>query len=266
MTFVLAGVFLVASGAAQASTEPLPQPLRLESALAAIEAQHPALLRARALRRQAEQDLAAEKASSDISIDAHLEARWIDPNDQAPDDSNDDSRAMLVARKLLTDFGHSSSRVAARERAAAASLAEEELAFAEHRLTVIQRYFDVLLADLGFARDNEAMASAFVSLNRARNRNELGQVSDIDMFELEAVFQTSRAQRTRSQLMQRKARADLAEALNRPDQAPAQVLAPTLPLPLPKLPDIASLLEAVDRQSPEIAIRRMQMEVAQRQY
>lgn len=263
-TLLLTTVLLAAAGTARAGTEPLPQPLRLETALAAIEARHPVLLRARALRLQAEQELAAEKATSDFSVDAHLEARWIDPNDHAPDDGNDDSRALLVARKLLTDFGHSNSRVAARERAAAASLAEEELAYAEHRLTVIQRYFDVLLADLGFARDNEAMASAFVTLNRARNRNELGQVSDIDLFELEASYQTSRAQRTRSQLLQRQTRADLAEALNRPDQAPAQVLAPPLPLPLPELPDLDALLEAIDSGSPEVAVRRMQIEAAQR--
>lgn len=266
MTLAIIAALLGAPGPspALASAEPLPQPLRLETALAAIEAEHPALQRARALRRQAEQNLAAEKATNDLTVDAHLEARWIDPNDHAPDASNDDSRAAVVARKLLTDFGHSSSRIAAHERTVAARLAEEELAYSEHRLTVIQRYFDVLLADLGFARDNEAMASAFVTLNRARNRNELGQVSDIDMFELEASYQTARAKRARAQLGQRKARADLAEALNRPDQAPAQVLAPPLPLPLPELPDLGTLLELIDSGNPEIAIRRMRIEAAQR--
>ena len=264
---VLAGLILAlvpGLSVAQAAAEPLPQPLRLEAALAAIDAGHPSLLRARALREQAEQTLEGERASGDLTLDAILDARWIDPNDNTPDDSNNDSRALLVARKLLSDFGHSGHRVAASQREAEITRIDEELAQAHHRLTVMQRYFDVLLADLAFARDNEAMASAFVSLNRARNRNELGQVSDIDLFQLEAAYQTARAQRLRSQQTQRRSRAELGEALNRPGQAPAQVLGPALPLNLPVLPELGRLLETIDRESPEIAIRRGQVEVAQR--
>jgi len=249
---------------AQAAAEPLPQPLRLEAALAAIDAGHPSLLRARARREQAEQTLEGERASGDVTFDAILDARWIDPNDNTPDDSNNDSRALLVARKLLSDFGHSGHRVAASQREAEITRIDEELAQAHHRLAVMQRYFDVLLADLAFARDNEAMASAFVSLNRARNRNELGQVSDIDLFQLEAAYQTARAQRLRAQQAQRRSRAELGEALNRPGQAPAQVLGPALPLNLPALPELGRLLETIDRESPEIAIHRGQVEVAQR--
>ena len=264
---VLAGLILALMpglSIAQAAAEPLPQPLRLEAALAAIDASHPSLLRARALREQAEQTLEGERATGDVTFDAILDARWIDPNDNTPDDSNNDSRALLVARKLLSDFGHTTHRVAASQREAEITRIEEELAHAHHRFAVMQRYFDVLLADLAFARDNEAMASAFVTLNRARNRSELGQVSDIDLFQLEAAYQTARAQRLRAQQAQRRSRAELGEALNRPDQAPAQVLGPALPLNLPALPELGQLLETIDRESPEIAIRRGQVEVAQR--
>ncbi len=252
------------TAAANAGKEPLPQPLRLESALAAIDAGYPSLRRARALREKAELELEAEQAASNIELEARLEARWIDPNDRAPVEGNDDSRAVVNARKLLSDFGHSSHRIAASQRQADLSLAEEELSHARHRLGVLQQYFNVLLADLAFARDNEAMASAFVSLNRARERRELGQVSDIDLFELEARYQSARGARLRALQEQRRARAELGEILNRPGEAPAQVLGPALPLALPELPDIGSLLEAVDRQSPEIAIRRGEVEVAQR--
>lgn len=260
----LVAALLPAQSFAEAKPAPLPQPLRLEAALAAIDADHPSLGHARALREQAEQGLEAERATDDITVDAILNPRWIDPNDNPPDDSSNDSRALLVARKLLNDFGHTSSLVAASEREAEIARAEEELAWAHHRLEVMRRYFDVLLSDLAFARDNEAMASAFVSLDRARDRNELGQVSDIDLFDLEAAYQTARTQRLRSRQAQRRSRAELAEALNRPGQAPAQVLGPVLPLSLPELPELNGLLEAIERESPEIAIRRAQVEVAQR--
>ena len=264
---VLAVILILLVGqpaAADAGREPLPQPLRLESALALIDADYPSLRRARALREKAEHELEAEQAASDIELEARLEARWIDPNDRAPVKGNDDSRAVVNARKLLSDFGHSSNRIAASQRQADLSLAEEELSHARHRLAVLQRYFDVLLADLAFARDNEAMASAFVRQSRARERNDLGQISDIDLYEIEALYQTARGVRLRALQEQRRTRAELGEILNRPGEAPAQVLGPALPLALPQLPDIGSLLEAVDRQGPEIAIRRGEVEVAQR--
>jgi outer membrane protein TolC len=264
----LSAVLLVLLAAPAAATEtgsqPLPQPLRLETALALIDADYPALRRARALRERAERELEAAQAASDIELQARLAGIWIEPNDLVPVEGSDDSRATITGRKLLTDFGHSRHRIAASQHQAEVSLAEEELAHAQHRLAVLQRYFDVLLADLSFARDTEAMASAFVTLNRARERNELGQVSDIDLFELEAVYQSARGTRLRALQEQHRTRAELAEILNRPHEAPAQVLGPALPLALPELPDIGSLLEAVDRQNPEIAIRRAQVEVAQR--
>jgi outer membrane protein TolC len=264
---ILAGLFLTlvpGHAMTQAAPDPLPQPLRLETALTAIDAGHPSLMRARARREQAEQTIEAERANGDVTFDAILDARWVEPNDNTPDDSNNDSRALLVARKLLSDFGHSGHRVAASQREAEIARIEEELAHARHRHAVMQHYFDVLLADLAFARDNEAMASAFVTLDRARNRSELGQVSDIELFELEAAYQTARAQRLRAQQNQRRSRAELGEALNRPGQAPAQVLGPSLPLNLPALPELGRLLDAIDRESPEVAIRRAQVEVAQR--
>ena len=263
----LAGFLLflaLPAGSRAADPGPLPQPLGLESALEAIDAEHPALRRARALRTQAEQELESEQAATDITVEALLEGRWIDPNDLAPVDGNDDSRALLVGRKLLSDFGQTENRVAASRRLVDASLAREELAHARHRLSVIQHFFDVLLADLAFARDTEAMASAFVNLERARNRSELGQVSDIDLFELEAQYQNARGARLRALQHQRRARAELAEVLNRPGQAPAEVLGPRLPLELPALPPLDRLLAAVESESPEVLIGRTHMEVAQR--
>jgi len=261
---ILVGLLLTTTlpAGAQTESEPLPQPLRVEQALAAIDARHPALQRARAQRDHSEQALAAEKAVEGLTVDAHLEARWIEPNDLVLDDSRNDSRATLVARKLLSDFGHSRHRIAASRQQLEVSQAEEALTHAQHRLDVLQHYFDVLLADLAFARDTEAMASAFVSLGRARDRNAIGQVSDIALFELEARYETARGERLRALQMQRRSRAELAEILNRPGRAPAQVLGPPLPFTLPALPELAQLLERVEQQNPELAIRRAEVEVA----
>ncbi len=242
--------------------EPLPQPLRLQHAVEAVHAMHPRVQQVRARREEAEAELDAARAEGDLRIDARLEARWVEPNDQVVDDRNNDSRATLVARKLLSDFGHSRAREEAGASAVEAARQEEWLAFARHRLEVLERYFDVVLADLAFARDTEAMAAAFVTLERLEERNERGQVSDIDLFEAEAEYQEYFTQRQRSLYRQQRSRAELAEALNHRGRAPADVLAPPLPLDLPEVPDLRSLLAELEADSPALAAQRYRVEAA----
>lgn len=244
--------------------EPLPEPMRLHNALEAVDALHPQVRRARAEREIAEQELAGTRAARDVTVNARLEARWIEPNDVAPDQSHNDSRASIVARKLLSDFGQSSAREAASTQRLEAAREMETLAHARHTLHVMDRYFNVLLADLGFARDTEAMAAAFVSKERAEERAQRGQVSDIEVFRLESEYQTLRVQRQRALQNQRRAREELAEALNRPGGRVRTVLAPALPLDLPDLPDLDELMAELDSANPTLAAERLQVEAAAR--
>jgi outer membrane protein TolC len=80
------------------------------------------------------------------------------------------------------------------------------------------------------------MAVAFVEVDRARNRAELGQYSPLRVSELEVDYQVARAARHLSQARQRATRSLLATALGRPGALPAEVTPPSL----------ASLPEAVD--------------------
>lgn len=243
---------------------PLPDPMRVEDALQRVDALHPRIRRFRAEREEAEQALEATRAERDLSVNAHLEARWVEPNDYVDDRSNNDSRASIVARKLLSDFGHTKTRESAGQQRVEAAEQEEHLAHARHRIHVLERFFDVVLADLAFARDTEAMASAFVAKDRAEERNELGQVSDIEVFRLESEYQTLRVQRTRALQEQDRARAELAEALNRPDRRVRMVLAPMFPLSLPELPELEALLDELDRTSPRLTAERHRVEAASR--
>ncbi len=94
------------------------------------------------------------------------------------------------------------------------------------RLEIMQRFYDVLLADLSFARDNEAMAVAFIQFDRAEAREELGQFSPLRTAELQADYQLIRRQRTASEAAQRVTRALLATALGHPTSLPRQLLTP----------------------------------------
>ncbi|WP_018880854.1 TolC family protein [Thioalkalivibrio sp. ALE30] len=261
----LAGAVMAQDSVGAADAGPLPNPMRVGDALERVDALHPRVRAARAEREQARAELEATRAERDVSVNARLEARWIEPNDQIEDRSRNDSRAAIVARKLLSDFGQSHARESASEQRLVAARQHEELAHARHRIHVLERYFDVLLADLAFARDTEAMAAAYVSKERAEERNQRGQVSDIEVFRLESEYQTLRVQRTRALQNQARTRAALAEALNRPDRRVRTVLAPMLPLDLPELPDLDTLLAELDNTSPRLLAERRQVEAASRE-
>lgn len=210
-----------------AAAEPLPQPLTLAQALILADDSHPELESARAGLALAEADIALAESRFGVRAFIDLTPQTVQPANE--DGFTDDSRARLLVAKPLYDFG----RTAAQARAATANAgaAGERLADtrARRRLAVMNRFFDVVLADLRYAVDNEAMASAYVAFDRARDRHSLGQVSDIDLLEREHRFQEARSQRAQSLARQRTTRVQLALALNRPDAIPAEVAAPSVP-------------------------------------
>ncbi|MCP4042172.1 MAG: TolC family protein, partial [Gammaproteobacteria bacterium] len=152
----------------------------------------------------------------------------IDPSATASDSSSNDSRLRLKLRKRLYDFGRTRAAVAA----ASAGLRGHEWLYLharqEHYLEIMTRFFDVLLADLENAREAEATAVAFSRFDKARDRGELGQMSDVDLLKLESAYQGQVQRRTASAMRQRTTRSLLAIALNRPGQLPSELEMPQL--------------------------------------
>ncbi len=260
MTFATAVLLL--SSATTLAAEPLPEPLTLEDALRLAGADHPAIALSRARLAQLQAEAERTAARDEIDIGASLEARLIDPPSSSDDQSNNDSRAILFARKRLYDFGHTR----AIEDAAAASVTGGELRASadllRHRIAIMQAFFNVLLADLEYARDNEAMAVAYVQADRSRDRNELEQLSDIDLLEQESVYQEYRMRRTRAQARQRSTRALLAQLLDRPDQLPSSLLQPDLSDNNQPLPEYQQLIEATLAANPGMQSLRADLEAA----
>jgi outer membrane protein TolC len=219
---LLASLFSTA-GMSESQREPLPSPLTLEQALTLADQSHPDRELADAALQMARAELAGVEADDDLQVDFTAVLSAVDPSPNAVDQSSNDSWARLRLSKLLHDFGRT-------ERAQAAADARQQgqlwhlLEVRQKRyLEVMARFFDVLLADLEYARDNEAMATAFVSLDRARGRSELGQLSDIELLELENRYQQARRRMTGSQNKQRITRSLLAISLNRPDDLPGEL-------------------------------------------
>ncbi|HDP88989.1 MAG TPA: transporter [Thioalkalivibrio sp.] len=248
---------LVVSPAWVAASEPLPEPLSLDQALTLAEAPHPDLATAHAALEAAEARRLGAGAVNDFEANLSLDARWVEPPDIAtyPDEHND-SRALLTLRKELYDFGRSKGGIEAAEAGVRASEWLLREAEARRHMDIMRRFLDVILADITFERETERMATAYVAMDRARDRNELGQVSDIDLLQLEDEYQATRMSRQAALTNQRATRSLLAQALGRPASLPARLLPPMLPGNDAELPDYETLLAVALRGNPRLLAAR----------
>ncbi len=217
--------------AAEPPSDSLPEPLTLEAALKFARPQVPLLLKAEAQRRLAGAAVRESEAIDGLQITAEGRLWAIQPSYRSTDSSNNDSNARLRVYKRLYDSGYAAARREAAERRATASTTGLVDARQRQHLAIIEAFFDVILADLEFARDNEAMSVAFVQYDRAKDRHELGQVSDVDLLELQAAYEEIHRRQATSAVRQRLARSTLAIALGRPGELSSDLQMPQIALP-----------------------------------
>jgi len=244
------------------ATEVWPEPLTLEFALQQIDAQRPEVLLV-----QAEVDAALAAVDEERVRDAtqlRFEARagWLDPVPSATDQSSDDHRLALIARKRLYDFGYSDARAQSADAAVQAEQLRYRIALAQQRIRAVDRFYGVLIADQRFSRDNEAMAIAFVAFDKVRERHALQEISDVDLLDAEATYEQALLVRNASDQARRLTRQRLANVLGRPQVLPSEVLPPEFEAaPIPE--DVSTWVERALQQSPEIQAAQAQYVAAQ---
>jgi len=222
---ICAGALTV--NAAEQTGEKLPDPLTLEYALSLADTPHPDLLLhdARLKSIEAQKQGIADAGGPDV----YLELAAQDTNEERLQlNRSDHLRAGVVLTTTLYDFGQTSKKLDAVQE----ELASEKFYFldarTQRRLQILQAFFNVLLADLRFSRYNEDLATAYIAFDRAKQRKELGQETDLRVLELETEYQRVRALRYESENLQRETRAFLAEVLNTPNQLPSTLTPPNL--------------------------------------
>ncbi|WP_040838925.1 hypothetical protein [Thiothrix nivea] len=112
------------------------------------------------------------------------------------------------------------------------------------RLEIMQRFFDVLLADSSAVRDNENQAVYYIPLDRTRTRMELKEFSELDVAELDAEYQVVRQQTSASIASQRLTRSLLAQAINNPLKLPSDLNPPEIGEFPSEMPTTEELAEA----------------------
>lgn len=256
-SLALALLLSLASLSPRAATEGA---LTLDQALAAAMDTHPdlALAVADQAMAAADRDLAAARGDWSLNLEAGL--RQAKPT--IGPDSVSDNTLKLNARKSLYDFGRTAYATQAADsqlEARAASLLDVR---AQRRLDIMARFFAVLQADMQYASDNEYMAVAYVNFDNARDRFAVGQVAAADVAELESTYQEWLVKRNAAQARQRLARAQLANAMNRPGRLSADLVDPELAGNDRTLPEYEQLLPLLHASNPRLAALRAQLAAA----
>ncbi|MDP1862878.1 MAG: TolC family protein [Thiobacillus sp.] len=230
--------------------------LTLEAALASVSAAHPD-------RRVAESELAVARADREqagsrqdfnLFLDGSLRTGHRPDGDWEPDNIG-----RIVARKSLLDFGRSSQAIAAADQEVVARQAALFNVENLRRIDIMARYFDVLMADMQYAADNELMAVTYVSWDNARKRFEVGQISQPELMRIEATFQDVRERRYASQQRMSSTRQKLAHAMNQPRVFPSELEEPALKENARAVADFNMLLAAVMRNNPRVLALQAQV-------
>lgn len=253
---------LVVSSALAEEAAPLPDPLTLGDALALARADLPSVELAAAGRDASAAALAEAESITGVRLDLVGRLRAIDPSSLAPNRDPNDSSARVALSKRLYDFGYSDARRTAAEQAGSGSEWRHLDARQQARLDIMRSFFDVLVADLRYARDNEAMAGAYIDADRARDRHELKRLSDVELLRFEADYQTALHQRMLSQAQQRATRARLALAMGRPGELVSNLVRPAGPDVAAESPEYEALLAEVMQGNPVLQALRSEVEGA----
>ena len=203
---------------------PLPEILSLENVLNFAEINgSPEHDIAEAEILVSDSELAKIQSRYGIRVKAELAPRYVYAIDTSKGDDINDSYYFLGTSKILSDFGRTEQLT----QAAEANLRADAIEFVSfrfrRRLKLIEAYLNVLLADQFYAVEDEKMTIKFLKYDKARERHDLGEVSDVDLIGLESAYREDLIARMRSANRQSEARARLAALLNRPDEFPAEL-------------------------------------------
>jgi len=244
-----------------ASVDELPQPLTLE-ALMALPLQGVSVLQSDAMLEAQAQRLEMAQSTDDALWTLNLNPRYIQPSELSPNPSQNDSYAALIINKLIYDFGRQSNGELAAQFSLEAAQIKNAIDKNLYRLNLMKAYFDVILADLSFLRDNEAMSVAYVRLDRLKAKKTLDQVNVLDVANQTQIYQEQRVKYFASRSAQQTSRASLAMLMNRPTQRVADMPDPKF-LDKRDIPDLNIILKNVLEKNPTLQLQKKLLNASQ---
>ena len=238
------------------------KPLTLDDALAYASRPNPDLDAARARTELARAGQALIESQQDfrVTLDSSLDTgRNPTLGGYAPNNF-----ASLDIRRTLWDGGRTEFAAAAAELDTKGREYQYLDVVAQRRLTIMTRFFDVLLTDMQYTVDSELTAAAYVDFDNGRDRRQVGELSSADLARLEDRYQNARLKREDDLRRARVKRALLADAMNRPGDLPSDLARPVLKGNDRTLPPLNELVKAMEAGNPRLAAERRFLAAARR--
>lgn len=208
-------------------------------------------------------DLDDVRSAYGLRSDIELNPRYAWSVDPGDDVSINDSFYVLGVNKLISDFGYTDKQAEAAESEIEARANEFLTSRFRHRLAIIEAYMDILLADRRYAVDTETMTLRYLKFDKARDRHELGEVSDVDLLGLESAYRNALITRARTANRQSETRAALAALLNHPDQFPGELEPLNAAADTLEVPDYQQMLAQVLERNPDLVAQQQRVASAQ---
>ena len=203
---------------------PLPSPLSLSGLLAVPYQTSPLVLMQRAQQEKYTAKYQQKAAEDDFELNVVGRLGWR----EYAQETQDNHLLALHLGKELYDFGQTSASIEAEKLRAEAESTLGQDQQVQYQLELMQSFFNVVLADLKYRVDNEAMAVAFVGLDKAKDIHALKRMSDVDYLKIQSDYEAVLVKRSRSSYEQRRTRATLANLAGQPDNLPDKLVLPDL--------------------------------------
>ncbi len=245
------------------ATESLPQPLTLKDALRyADKTDQYQLQLAEESLNTALGEAGQTDAANDLTVSLSGHLRKVGVSELGDPDKDNDSKVSLYVRKPLYDFGKSSGADQLAQLKVELKQLERDYLVEQRELSITQKYFDVLNSDNDFLRHNENMAIGFIRYDKARERQELGLVSELEVLQQQSDYEAIRQNLYQSENMQRLTRVMLAEELGFPGQPPSELSVPDLNSSTEIIDDVEAMVEQAFKHSLLMKIRYKELAIA----
>lgn len=239
--------------------EPLPTPLTLEYVLELPARMSPSVLRQQAsvLQAQAQQMEVTAQDSLNFDLQGRLGKR------EFRNENQDYNLAALHMGLPLYDFGRTTASEQAWSLDAKANEYRLESIEQQFRLDLMRAYFNVLLAEVRYRVENEAMAIAYVTLDKIREAHELGLASDTELYENEENYQKVLLKRQRALTDLRRLPMLLVNAMGRTDAILPDLTLPELIGPPETLLELEDYLRLALDNNPDILAAKQAYDASQ---
>nr|MDA3869508.1 TolC family protein [Gammaproteobacteria bacterium] len=233
--------------------------LTLEYVLEQPAHMSPSFLRQQAsiLQAQAQQMEVTAQDSLNFDLQGRLGKREFRNEDQ------DYNLAALHMGLPLYDFGRTAASEQAWSLDAKANEYRLESIEQQFRLDLMHAYFNVLLAEVRYRVENEAMAIAYVTLDKIREAHELGLASDTELYENEENYQKVLLKRQRARTDLRRLPMLLVNAMGRTDAILPDLTLPELTGPPETLLELDDYLRLAFDTNPDILAAKQAYDASQ---